>query len=221
MKKLMLGLLPLVAVVAFAAMPAMASAATREYGICEASKTEETKPPCAAKEVFKAFKVKTEVTTKGTKEFVLQTFVEKEGKIEVTSEIKCTTLADSGTVENVGGIGKSEETLDFTGCTTVIGGVTCALEPIKGPVTNEVTGMNTVEIKVTTPGIAVVSAGTAGCPAKGAELGKVTGTASAAISGDTVTFTNATGLEFGASKARISGADSMVTTVGSHPVFVN
>ncbi|MGH9919867.1 MAG: hypothetical protein ACRD6W_13515 [Nitrososphaerales archaeon] len=134
MRKLLLGLAPLLAVVAFIAVPAGAQAATREYG------TEN------AKGVFKAFTKATKVTdAKVSANFRL----ENEAK---TADIECTTFSSEGTDENVGGIGKSKEVLTFDDCegTGLLAGcVPNGTGIIKGEVTNEVLASGTeVEIKI-------------------------------------------------------------------------
>src|SRR5271170_1906858 len=75
-KFLFTSLTAVLAVAAFAVMPAMASAATREYGTC-AKAAPETKPPCGAKYKFTPFAEGTAipVLTKnvtGTGEFIFQ-----------------------------------------------------------------------------------------------------------------------------------------------------
>jgi hypothetical protein len=226
-KKLMIGLAPLLVVAAFAVMPAMASAATLEYGTCGTPGTT-TSPPCGTGEHFTAFgnaTHKVSVTSKksGTAPFVLVD--------EVTGEaITCTTFSDTGKLWNEGGKGHSEDKLVFDDCTINANGCHVAStetgENIEGSVTNIVLKENAkkeyeVEIKVVAPGFNIETTGLpAGCP-KGVEVGKVTGTAigEQGLSSSVLTFTNATGLKLNTDASNITGADE--TLDGTKPVFIN
>jgi len=113
-KFLFTSLTAVLAVAAFAVMPAMASAATREYGTC-AKAAPETKPPCGAKYKFTPFAEGTAipVLTKnvtGTGEFIFQ--------FESTpaNGWECEKLSGQGILINLGGIGHSESTLVFEKC---------------------------------------------------------------------------------------------------------
>jgi len=103
------------AVAAFAVMPAMASAATREYGTCTSKVAPETKPPCAAKEKFTPFAEGTAIPdlTKAvakTGNFILQ------NEAEPANGIECEKLSGQGILINLGGVGHSESTLIFEKC---------------------------------------------------------------------------------------------------------
>jgi hypothetical protein len=203
MKKLMLGLVPLLAVAAFAAMPAMAAASTTEYGTG-------TTP----------FTKATEVTSKGTT-FKL---------IASGEEIECKALSDTGTDENVSGVGKStKETLTFSECKINTGALkgcevasTATTKTIVGAITNEVKSATEVEIKVTAPGFAIVTTGSpAGCP-KGTSVGTVEGhaTGKQAAGSNVLVFSAATGLTLSGEAATITGEDATVTKTGSKPVVI-
>jgi hypothetical protein len=113
-KFLFTSLTALLAVAAFAVMPAMASAATREYGTC-AKAAPETKPPCAAKDKFTPF-------AEGSAIPVLTKNVAQTGKFIVQYEktpgtgFECEKLSGQGILINLGGVGYSESTLIFEKC---------------------------------------------------------------------------------------------------------
>lgn len=156
MKKLMLGAVPLMAAMAFAVMPAMASAATLQYGTCAATKTgeKETKPPCKAKETFHPFTAATKVTdSKVSTSFVLEGENEKKEK----SGITCTTFSSKGTYSNKENakkelVGESVDELTFDGCTGTGGLAGCEINPpsheITGTVDDIVLSETEVEIKI-------------------------------------------------------------------------
>jgi hypothetical protein len=210
MRKLMIGLAPLLALLAFAVVPAMASAQTLEYGICEKG-TPETKPPCEkAGEKFVPFAAPTEVTTKG-KNFELESAI---------GTVSCKTLKDEGTLENVGGVGHSKEILEFSKCTAVVEGKTCKVANVAGEVTDQVISETEVRVTVVEPGFPITFTGKpAGCP--DGTIGDVTGSTVGKVVGNEVEFVKAGGLKFLGAEAFITGSDEVVTKTGKHPVFIN
>jgi len=172
MKKLMLGLAPLLAVAAFAIAPAAASART-DYGTCGVVGV--ASPQCPGTEHFTAFGAATKVIDKkatGSGNFVLEEIIAK-------TKITCKTLSSIGTDENIGGVGKSTDTLFFDGCE--LSAPACRVNSdgadegdIIVEVTNEVVGAEEVKVTLTT-GVPLEIPGTqAGCVPR-TELGEVTG----------------------------------------------
>jgi hypothetical protein len=219
MKKLMLSVVPLLAVIAFAAMPAMASAATKEYGTC-ATGTPETKPPCKTGEKFTAFKGKTEFTAVTGKKVSAKFVLEAEGSV---AGIECTSYTSAGKEWNESGVGQSEETLTFDECkgTGALAGCevnpTTAKHEITGVVTNVVLSETEIEIKV-------VSGFNVKCGTT--EEGNVTGSAKGtqALSSNVTKFpAKATefNLKFAGLDSSITGEAETVTTTGSKKVFIN
>ena len=198
-KRLLAMLLPVLAAAAFAVVPAMAQAATKEYGTLSGVE-------------FQPFTAATNVTSTGTTAFVL----ENEAK---TAGIECSGLTDKGTDENIAGVGHSTDTLTFTGCKGIKGlAVTCATVngtgEITGVVTDEVTKPTKVEIKIK-EGFSVVCGGT--------PLGNVTGTASGTQKAETnsLAFKKAKGLTFAGEASTITGTNTTVTEVGAKEVLIN
>ncbi|HEY5342083.1 MAG TPA: hypothetical protein VIJ66_00270 [Solirubrobacteraceae bacterium] len=232
MKKLYALVLPVLAVAAFAVAPATALGTTA-YGTCEtATKAEEQHPPCGTLEKnFKAFPEGTTVniTTKGTTRFKLQTYEEpKPGEVVVKEEIECETLTDTGTVENVSGVGRSKENLVFSKCKVNTGALKgCKLSNITGNVSNQVTSATTVLISIVTetpPGFGVVIASGQAAPCTaGMSLGSVTGTATGtqAAGSNLIVFSNAIGLTFLSGKARITGTDAITETASGKKIYIN
>jgi hypothetical protein len=113
-KFIVMSVAPLLAVAAVVVMPAMASAATREYGTC-AKGAPATVPPCAAKDKFTPFKELRAIPVLNknvalTGKFTLQ--IEK----EPANGIECEKLSGQGILINLGGVGHSESTLVFEKC---------------------------------------------------------------------------------------------------------
>jgi len=229
MKKLMLGLVPLFAVAAFAVMPAMASAATTAYGTCEpTSAATETHPPCPEGEKnFVAFPNGTSVKvvsekTLGGKNFILEV-------VKTKAKIECEDLKDVGTFENIAGVGNSKETLIFTHCFTLFETKKCRVNTTKagaglivGTVTDKVLTETTVQITVT-GGFAIKFSGSpTGCPPTGTAIGTVKGktTGTQATGSNDLVFSAATGLELEAEPATLTGNDETYTEEGE-PVVIN
>jgi hypothetical protein len=226
MRKLILGLVPLLAVVAFAAMPAMASANTREYGTCETTtKALQEHPPCGENERhFKAFgagekiKVISEKAA-GTGKFIL----EASGEV-----IECESLNDEGTVENVGGIGKSHFTsLLFDKCKVATGALKgCLLNNIEGSVEDEVlAGGEEVAIFNLKGFVVETSSKPAGCPDE--SLGAVTLTEGKQLIGkeapgsNHLVFSKAPNLKFLGEEAFLTGTDATTRASNGKPVYIN
>jgi hypothetical protein len=198
-KRLLAGIAPLLALVAFAIAPAMAQAST-EYGTETAG-------------VFTAFAARTEVVSakSGAAPFVL------ENKAK-TADIECSTFSDEGDVENVAGVGKSENDLTFDNC--VGSGLLAGCVPnagtgvINGVVLDKVTAATKVEVTIK-EGFEI--------ECFGINLGTVTGAVKGTQAKKTniLTFTKAKGLEFNKEPATITGADATVTKVGAKPVVIN
>jgi hypothetical protein len=228
-KKLMLGLAPLLVVAAFAVMPAMASAAHEAYGTCELGGVEEH-PPCPEGEKkFTAFVNGTSVKVLTEKTFEGGPFILKDEKTKAV--IECEDLKDSGTVENKEGIGNSKETLLFTRCFTLVETKKCRVNTagagrgvIVANVTNKVlAGGLTVEVKVT-GSIVIVFSGPppVGCPASGTAVGTVTGsvTGTQARGANDLVFAAAKGLKLGTDETELTGNDETYTETGK-PVVIN
>ncbi len=227
-KKILIGFAPLLAVAAFAVMPAMASATTA-YGICKTGVPHTSN--CPAGQGFVAF-------ANGKAEKVLSKLAPEETFVlvdEVTGgTITCTTFSDAGTVTNEGGVGHSSLTLKFDDCTitafppepAVVGCSVktpgAASDVIEGTVTDEVTSETTVKVTVT-GGFKLETDGTpVGCPS-GVQLGTVKGhaTGTVAVGSNDLVFNKATGLELGTDAANITGSDETVTEVGANRVLIN
>lgn len=223
MKKLMIGLAPLLAVAAFAVMPAMASAATT-YGTCETGGVEEH-PPCPAGEKkFTAFTAATEVISEkalGTGNFVL-----KSG----TAVIECETFIDSGSDENVSGVGKSTDKLIFNHCFFVFETKKCPVGTagagsgvIFVSATDKVKSETEVEITLPTA-VTVVFSGPppAGCPAAGTEIGKITGSivGKQAAGTNILVFNKTAGLLFNGAASELTGSDETYTKNTGKPVVI-
>jgi hypothetical protein len=229
MKKLLLGVVPLLAVVAFAVMPAMASAATKEYGTCVAKSGEKAKAPCEVNFVFTPFKGKTEaqaVISNIVKGTTFELVVTKSG-----ASVTCTTFSDKGKFWNEGGVGHSTDSLIFDDCTTDAILSTkkepCDVKNIELNITDEVVSETEVKITVVNEaGKAVVetSGEPAGCTKTA--LGKVEGstTGTDAKGTNKLVFKDATGLTLSGEPSTISGSNETFTEVGgvaSKPVFIN
>jgi hypothetical protein len=151
-KFLFTSLTAVLAVAAFAVMPAMASAATREYGTC-AKVGVETKPPCLAKYKFEAFAEGTAIpvlnkNVAGTGKFILQ------NEATPANGIECEKLSGQGILINLGGIGHSESTLIFEKCKGTGALAFCntgkinGSEKIEGIVSDEVNAAGEDEVTV-------------------------------------------------------------------------
>jgi hypothetical protein len=228
-KKILMGLAPLLAVTAFAVMPAMASAANEAYGTCEPG-APETHPPCPEGEkTFTAFANGTPVKVLSEKTFGGGNFILKGAAGGV---IECQDLKDSGTDENVLGVGNSKETLLFLRCSTKVSTLTCRVNTVgagAGVIHTEVTnkvlaGGLTVEIKLPVAGVAIVFSGPppTGCPAAGTALGTVTGsiTGTQARGSNDLVFNKTKGLLFKGEESELTGNDETYTEAGK-PVVID
>jgi hypothetical protein len=220
-KKIYAVLLPVLAVVAFAVVPAAASAATKEYGTCA---TGTTSPQCPSGQAFTAFTEKREGVNgiKVSTEFVLET--EKAG-VGTGEGIKCTVIDFVGKMWNVGKVGHSHLILVFENCKPFgaeLEAVCTATNPIngngiiEGVVTDEVTKEgNPAEVTVTTESGFGVVCGTH-------NLNKVEGSAKGtqAEKSAVLKFNKATGLTFDTLSATITGEVEFVTITGSKKVYI-
>src|SRR5450759_711418 len=102
------------AVVAFAAIPSMASA--HEYGNCLKAEPLAKPPPCIAKKIFTPFVGPVAITNKKAP---LTGNFELKNETTPANAIVCTKLSGQGTAINLGGIGHNELNLVFEGCTGV------------------------------------------------------------------------------------------------------
>jgi hypothetical protein len=203
-KKALAVLAPLLAIVAFAAIPAFAQAATREYG------TEN------AKGVFKAFAEgkKEKVTlSKASAVFTLENEAE-------TADIECSTFESEKYIEtNTGGIGHSEGTLIFDDCEGT--GELAGCIPNEATTPGEIIGKITDEVDAsgTEVTITIVSGFDVNC--FGVDLGTVTGkaTGSQPAKSNVVTFTKAPGLKFLGQNSTITGASEAFK--GTKGVVIN
>lgn len=204
-KKILIGLAPILAAAAFAAMPAMASARTT-YGT-EAG---------GVFTAFTEFKHEAVISKKaGAAPFVL----ENEAK---TADIECSSFAAAGFVWNVGGVGHSHFILVFDGCKGSGALAGCEINPktnheIEGTVTDEVLTETTVKVTIE-------SGFNVKCLKEGVEeeLGNVTGSVTGTQTAKTaiLKFAKATGLTFLGMGATISGEDETETTPGGKKVII-
>jgi hypothetical protein len=212
-KKLYAVLLPVVAVAAFAVVPAMASASTA-YGTCA---TGTHSANCPAGQAFTEFTEKREGVNgkKVSTEFVLETEVGAQG-------IKCTVIDFVGKMWNVGGVGHSHMILVFENCKAFgaeLETVCNATNPIngngiiEGVVTDEVSAAE--KVKITIESGFGVKCGTT-------NLGNVTGSAtgSQANASPILKFSKATGLTFDSKPSTISGEVEFVTIEGSKKIYI-
>jgi hypothetical protein len=206
MRKFILGAAPLLAVAAFAIVPAAASAVTT-YGTCAGTGTSSN---CPSGQKFTAFTAVTKVISYNPAGTTFK--LENEAK---TAGIECGYLSDRGTVENVAGVGKSTLKLVFAECKGSGELAACEINPpsnvITGNVTDEVKTATTVEIKITSGGFNVKCGAT--------ELGDVTGSATGTQAARTnrLKFTAASGLAFLGAPATITGEDELYTEVAGKP----
>jgi hypothetical protein len=225
-KKILIGLAPLLAVAAFAVMPAFAQAQTRAYGTCETGEPQEF-PPCPEGEKkFTAFTTTVKVRDEkaiGSGNFILTDTV-------TGAKVECETFKSFGTDKNVGGVGMSEDTLIFDHC-FLAGTTKCKVNTagagagvIVGVVTDEVlAGGVTVKIKIKSGFTLVFSGVPAGCPASGTVIGTVTGTATGAqaAGSNVLVFTAAPGLLLGKDASTITGSSETYTEGTDKPVVIN
>jgi hypothetical protein len=221
MRKIMLGMAPLLAVAAFAIAPAAASAVTT-YGTCAAG------PPhsanCPGTEDFTAFPEFEHVSVLSKKATGSGNFIlENEAK---TADIECSTFSDSGYVRNVVLVGHSVEFLVFDGCKGS-GAFEKKCSAINAKNNNEIEGFVSNEVLTeTTVKITIESGFNVKCLEKEGkkeeeELGNVTGTATGTQTKATnvLKFAKATGLKFAGEPATITGEDELETTSGKK-VFI-
>jgi hypothetical protein len=227
-KKILIGLAPLLAVAAFAVMPAFAQAQTRAYGTCETGEPQEF-PPCPEGEKkFTAFTTTVKVRDEkaiGSGNFILTDTV-------TGAKVECETFKSFGTDKNVGGVGMSEDTLIFDHCFTLFEGKKCKVNTagagagvIAGVVTDEVlAGGVTVKIKIKS-GFKLVFSGPppVGCLPTGTVIGTVTGTATGAqaAGGNVLVFAAAPGLLLGTDASTITGSSETYTEGTDKPVVIN
>jgi hypothetical protein len=224
-KKILIGLAPLLAVAAFAVMPAMASATTA-YGTCEVGQPE-TSPPCPEGEKnFTAFTTTVKVLDQkalGNGNFILKD--EKTGAV-----IECEGLISNGTDKNTAGVGESAETLSFHHCFTIVEGKRCKMSTvgdgagsIVGTVTDKVITETTVTVTVT-GGFALVFSGPppTGCPKTGTVIGTVTGSATGtqAKGSNVLEFSKTKGFKLGTDGTEFTGSVETYTEAG-RPVVIN
>jgi len=229
MKKILMGLAPLLAVAAFAVMPAMASAANEHYGTCVSGAAEEH-PPCPEGEkTFTAFPELTPVFVKTEKAFGTGNFVLT--NVKTTAKIECEGLIDQGELENIEAKGFSYERLVFHHCFTLFETKKCRVSTagagsgvIVGIVSDEVlAGGLTVKVNIVR-GFNLVFSGPppAGCPAAGTAVGKVAGTTTGAQArgSNVLKFAATTGLTINGEEATITGSDETYTD-GGRPVVID
>jgi hypothetical protein len=138
MKKLILMVAPVLMLAAFVVMPAMASAATREYGTETGG-------------VFTAFAKNTKVVSKkatGSGNFIL------EGKM-LREKIECGAFSGAGTAKNEGGVGKSTDELRFLACQIRTGPDKGCEVNTPGAGEGELVGIMTDEVNVAGNGVTV------------------------------------------------------------------
>jgi hypothetical protein len=221
-RKIYAMLLPVLAVVAFAAVPAVASAVTtKEYGTCA---TGTTSTQCPSGEAFTPF-TEARVGVNGIKkstEFVLE--IEKEG-VGTGVAIKCTVIDFVGKMWNVSKVGHSHLILVFENCKAVgaeLESACTAANPIngngiiEGVVTDEVTKEGaSAEVTVTVESGFGVTCGATNfggvtLSAKGTQAEKKA----------VLVFAKAGGLKFAGKPATITGEVEFVTITGSKKVYI-
>jgi hypothetical protein len=218
MKKLMLGLAPLLAVAAFAVMPAAASALT-SYGTCTAPGPKAAQCPGVEKFTpFTEFKHEVVEDKKVSAKFILENEAENAG-------IECTTLTSAGFVWNVLGIGHSHEVLDFDGCKGIKGLAPPRCEQINAKTNNEIEGVVTNEVTAAAAvKITVESGFNVKCLKGGVEeeFGNVTGMATGTQTVETAVlkFVKAKGLKFLGENAQITGESETVLTSNGKKVYI-
>jgi hypothetical protein len=226
MKKILMGLAPLLVVAAFAVMPAMASAANEHYGVCEVGGTHSAECPEGEK-AFVAFPELTPFFIKTEKTFNSGPFILKAAGGGV---IECEGLINQGEVENVAGIGISYERLVFHHCFTIFETKKCKVNTagsgvgvIVGLVTDEVIAGG-LGVKITVVrGFAIRFSGVpAGCPAAGTAVGTVTGSATGtqARGSNDLVFSKTKGFKLGAEETEITGNVETYTD-GGRPVVID
>jgi len=216
MKRFKIVGLCLMAAFALSAVVASSASAAGEYGTCLAG-SPVNKPPCGAGEHFTPFASPEMVASHGLTEFTLEN-TEKRG-------IKCGLLLDLGTFENVGGVGKSDDTLTFQNCTPIeeLGTGCTEINPPK----HEIVGLVLDEVLSETKAEVKIDAGTptpfdVKCLVGGSlvDLGGVKGAAKGKVEGDKLVFTKAEGLMFFGKASTITGTN-LTETLSGMPVFVN
>lgn len=225
-KKLLFSLAPLLVVAAFA-MTSAAAQAQLTYGTCAPGVHSAN---CPAGEKFTAF-------TTGKAEKVTSKKVAGSGPETLTSAlgtITCKSLTDKGTVTNVlkGGVatGTSELTLEFDECSTVYMEKVCPVQTdengagnIDAVVTDEVITATTVKVNIVGE-VTIVFSGPppTGCPPKGTEVGKVTGSATGTETAKTnvLKFSNTGGFLFNGGASTFTSEDELVTSPGGLPVYI-
>ena len=163
--------------------------------------------------VFKAFTTATKVMSTGSAFFVSG----PAGMIEFT------TCTDTGTLENIGGVGHSSETIKCSGGVFVSGPLAgCKVANTFGEVTDEVQpGGVTVRVTVVSGFELDTTGKPAGCPTD--MLGNVTSsvTGHQAPGSNVLVFESATGLTFLGEPATLSGSEETVTKTEGDPVVIN
>jgi len=204
-RKLLLMLTPVLVLAAFSVMPAFAQAETKAYGTCAFGAPQELLHCPEGEKKFTAFANGTPVEVLTEKAFGSGDFVfsgERGGKFE------CTDLLNSGTVENVAGVGHSKETLTFHNCFMVVEAQKCKLNSpgagrgvIAPPVTEEVTAEHTVKVSVSGVDIVLSGAPPSYCTPAGYSVGSLVGgrvvSGTQAAGSNVLVFSNAKGLEAG------------------------
>jgi hypothetical protein len=213
-KKLLMGLAPLLAVAAFAIVPAAASAVTT-YGTC--GTVGGASANCPGTEHFTPFAGEKRVAVFGKK--VSGLFVlENEAK---TADIECSEFTAGGLDWNKAGIGHSHTVLAFEGCKG--SGTLAAVCPagvingngiIQGDVNDEVKNFNHVDIAIV-DGFEVVCGTT--------NLGSVTGavTCEQPEKSAVLKCVKAAGLKFAGENATITGESEFLTSLAPNKkVFI-
>jgi hypothetical protein len=208
-KKIYAALLPVLAVVAFAIVPSMASAAT-SWGTCQEAATTSTN--CPAGEKFNEFPEFEHIgidTRMVGEKFVLE-------NVAKTADIECFSLENIGYDFNIGKVGHSREILVFDSCKGSGLFKECSINSktnheIEGDVTNEVVAATEVKITLTT-GFNVK------CLKGGVEenLGEVTGSVTGKQTEKTnvLKFAKVAGLKFAGEEATINGEVEAFTLQG-------
>jgi len=214
------------AVVAFAAIPSMASA--HEFGNCLKPLATAVPPPCIAKKVFTPFPEGTPVAITNKKAPLTGEF-ELKNETTPANAIDCTKLSGQGTAINIAGTGHNELNLVFEGCKgvgalafcqSVVSGVAQKINgtgKIIGEVTTEAISATEVEVTVKSGFNISCTGGVPGATVDlGTTTGKIVGKAVAAPKNYETVFTEATGLKFIGKNSTQTGTSETVEAFPPH-----
>ena len=224
-KFIFMSLAPVLAVAAFAVMPAMASAAT-EYGTCPTKVAPATSPPCNATYKLAPFTEGETWSVAGKK--VASTAAFQLVNEEKTAGLECGGYKTYGFDVNVGGVGTSRQTLFYSKCKGILGlagcvpnnGTTTGGGPITGEITTKLNGTEEEDVSIVAGGFQTF------CVFPGPvqqNLGGVTGLVKgkrlAPPKGQEVEFNETPGLKFAGKNATITGTVETSTVMTKKKIY--